>query len=567
VTESPGASSRRLPAGGWVLLCCRARQLANSVDERLREAPFQTLSVLILLGLIWYSLYLLLDTVLRYVAGWTLVGAVAFDRIFVHFFFVLSLMLAFSNAILAFGSLYSREEAGHLLTLPVLPRQIMFVKWLEGLLLSSWSFLLLGVPLMLATAAQQRVDWTFYPLFVGHFLGFVVIPSTLGILAAWAIAMFVPRSPITLALWIGGAALTVAVLWLWRVSQTATEADQWIRRLLEDLSFARSPYLPSAWTANGITAAIQQRVGESLFYLGVVAGNAVFLVWLTVNLTGRTWAEAFSRAQHGRAQPTVRHGWVTEMLCAVLFFYLPRRLYMLMLKDVRAFARDATQWTQMTIMLGLLVLYAVNLHRLPIDVTNITMQALIAFLNLATVSLILATFTSRFVFPLLSLESQQLWLLGLLPVRRTTLLFVKFLFALTVTGVSALVVMGLAVTVLDLPPLWARLHLATTVGVCVGLCGLSVGLGACYPMLGQRNPARIAAGFGGSVNLIASMLFVAVVLCGMGLLTLRELRSTLTVGTLSPEGWRLICGILGLCVAVGGTALLVGGRRFARLET
>jgi ABC-2 type transport system permease protein len=560
------------PRGGGLLhayrlLRWRAQQLGNILDQLLRESPLQTLGVVTLLALIWAGLYFLLDLVLRQVSTWELVGAVAQQYIFINFFFILSVMLAFSNAVIAFSALYGRDEAGHLMTMPVLARHVVLLKWFEGIVVSSWSFLLLGVPLMLAVSQQQNVNWYFYALFVAHFLGFVAIPATLGVLVAWAVAMFVPRRPVTLALWLGGGGLVLLVVWLYRISLGATEADAWLRQIISDLGFSRSPFLPSAWTARGVIAVIQDDIADSLFYLGIVAANALFLTWLTVNIVSLTWPEAFSRAQHGRVLTTVRRGWLTESICEVLFFYLPSKLRLIMLKDLRTFARDATQWTQMAIMLGLLVLYALNLHRLPLDINRVNMQALVAFGNLMTVSLILATFTSRFVYPLLSLESQQLWLLGLLPLRRSTLLFVKFMFAFTITGLSSLLVMGLAVRMLLLPPLWALLNVGVCLLVCVGLCGLSVGLGARYPVIGQRNPARIASGLGGTINLVSSMLFVSVVLAGMGVLYYRELSAAGTFAdNLTLGGWQLVGGLAGFSLVIAGLAMWVGARHFGRFE-
>ena len=56
-------------------------------------------------------------------------------------------------------------------------------------------------------------------------------------------------------------------------------------------------------------------------------------------------------------------------------------------------------------------------------------SAMIGFLNLAVVGLILSTFTTRFIFPMISLEGRRLWILGLLPIRRDSILWSKFLFA------------------------------------------------------------------------------------------------------------------------------------------
>jgi len=498
---------------------------------------------------------------------------VANQQIFVHFFLVLAIMLTFSSAILAYSSLFGRREAGYLLAMPIPARQAVCVKWIEGMLLSSWSFLLLGVPLMLAVAHNGTgVAWYYYPLFVGHFLAFIIIPATVGVLIAWAVAMWAPRRPLAVLLWCGAVVVLGASIWVWTLLRhTEGVGADWLQRFYAQISVARQPFLPSTWSAKGIVAAMQLRAEESVLYLGVVVANGAFLTWLTVHIVGRWWGEAFNRAQQGRAHSHIRRGWFTEALCGVLFFYLPARWRVMMLKDLRGFVRDAPQWTQMVIMMGLLMVYAlklqsVNLEWLPVDFGGAGFRGLLAFLNLVTVSLILATFTSRFIFPLLSLESQQLWLLGLLPVRRVTVLLVKFAFSVTVTALSALVVMSLAVYALELPAEWARLQLVVSVAVCVGLSGLAVGLGARFPVLGQRNPARIAAGFGGTFNLIASMLFVGVEMGVLAAASLgglgRELPDPATVHL--PVLLMPLLVLIGLGTA--GAGLVVGARHFARLE-
>lgn len=564
---SETAGAPRLISDFMILARCRTAQVRNLLDQQLRDAPGRTFITAALLVVIWAALYVLLTLILTSIQRWGVVSVVVYQYIFVHFFLVLSVMLAFSNAVLAFGNLYSGGEATALLAMPARARQVVTVKWLEGIALSSWAFLLLGVPLMLALAGHGNVEWYFYPLFVAHFVGFVVIPANLGLLAACAVALWAPRRPGATAIWLGSVLVLLALLWLSNVSREALTSGEWLQVVMRQSLAAMQPWIPSTWTAKGVVSAIEHRPEDSLFYLGVTLGNAVFLSWLTVNLLGTSWSEAYNRAQYGRFTPTLRRGWITELVCFALFFYMPRRLRMVILKDLRGFVRDAKQWTQMVIMFGLLIIYAMNLSRLPLDVSGPMMRGLIAFLNLTTISLILATFTSRFVYPLLSLESQQLWLVGLLPVRRVQLLVAKFVFALTITGLAALCVMGLAVNVLELPPAWARLHLLVCGGVCIGLCGLAVGLGARFPVLGQRNPARIASGFGGTFNLIASMLFVFIEMGGVALLSLNELFGTgSTLHALSMRsvvlGAALVC--FGLAVAAG--ALWVGGRKFARLE-
>jgi ABC-2 type transport system permease protein len=373
------------------------------------------------------------------------------------------------------------------------------------------------------------------------------------------------------AISIGVILLLAMIYWLSNISQRTIESEQWLKLVFRHIGPIRQPLLPSTWTARGIVAAMERRVDESVFYLLVVVGNAFFLSWLTINVIARSWAEAFSRAQQGRFHPVIRRGWFTECTCWLLFFYLPAKLRRLMLKDLRGLARDAKQWSQMAIMFGLLVIYVLNLPRLPVDLGNPQIKGLIAFLNLTTVSLFLATFTSRFVYPLLSLESQQLWLLELLPVRRTTLLIVKFLFALTVTLFSAVAVMGLAVVVLELPPIWSGASLLVCAAICIGLSGLSIGLGARFPVLGHRNPARIASGFGGTFNLIASMLFVGVEMVGVAYIGAHSISESgagfLNNSVVTPRVWQTIAFLVCFAVAVAAASITFGARHFERLET
>ena len=58
---------------------------------------------------------------------------------------------------------------------------------------------------------------------------------------------------------------------------------------------------------------------------------------------------------------------------------------------------------------------------------------LVSFLNLSVTALILSTFTSRFIFPLLSLEGRNFWVLGLLPLGRAQILWGKFAFSVGIS--------------------------------------------------------------------------------------------------------------------------------------
>ena len=54
-------------------------------------------------------------------------------------------------------------------------------------------------------------------------------------------------------------------------------------------------------------------------------------------------------------------------------------------------------------------------------------------------------------------------------------------------------------------------HQVTCVLLCLGLSGIAVGLGARFPNFRGQSPSQIAAGFGGTLNLVVSTLYILAV--------------------------------------------------------
>src|SRR5205823_3892492 len=101
----------------------------------------------------------------------------------------------------------------------------------------------------------------------------------------------------------------------------------------------------------------------------------------------------------------------------------------------------------------------------------------ISLLNLGATALLLCTYTSRFIYPMLSLEGRKFWILGLLPLRRERLLWGKFAFSATGALVIAEFLVVLSDVMLEMPVLAVLLHALTVAVLAIGLSGLSVGLG------------------------------------------------------------------------------------------
>lgn len=118
----------------------------------------------------------------------------------------------------------------------------------------------------------------------------------------------------------------------------------------------------------------------------------------------------------------------------------------------------------------------------------------------------------------------------------------------------------------------ALVHQWVCLELSVGLSGLSVGLGARWPNLRETSPARIAAGFGGTLTLILSALLVMAVVIPPAipayfLLARHDLAQTPLLPAADPRSFYLGLAIsTAVTIAATVLPLRAGFRAFERME-
>jgi ABC-2 type transport system permease protein len=108
-------------------------------------------------------------------------------------FFTLGIFLVFSTGLILHGSLFATAETAFLLARPVGADQVFAYKFQGALTFSSWAFLLLGSPILIAYGLVCNGPWYFYFVLPLYFLGFVLLPGSIGAILCLLIVNFVPR--------------------------------------------------------------------------------------------------------------------------------------------------------------------------------------------------------------------------------------------------------------------------------------------------------------------------------------------------------------------------------------
>jgi ABC-2 type transport system permease protein len=498
------------------IFTAQARQLGHSVASVQRESTLKVAVVsfgmvflwLVLFGIAW-AMFRLVDHFGVEMLGDAAIAIseVLMPRMLAIAALVLQAMLVLSCGLLAFQSFFRSTEMRLLLGTPAPLRAIAAAKLSEVAFFGAWSAAYLGSPVLLAYGLVRHAPWTLYPLALLAFIPFVVIPAALGCMLALVAARLLPRLPRAGLLVALALVAVVAVLALRpRLAEARFRDSMDLAGLVQITGRAHSPYLPSTWFAEAVVAAGRRDTHEVGFHLTMLAANAVFAAWLLGGVAQATLLGAWSAlASTVPVRRSARRGtWLPRLLAP-----LPAPWRWLTIKDALQFARDPAQWSQAAVFFGVLALYVANMRTEPRAFSAIMWQGWITLLNTLASLLVAATLTTRFIFPLISLEGRRFWILGLAPVRRRTIIWQKLTLS---TVVTAVVTGGLALLSglrLHLPPLSLAVALLTVLAASLALSALAVGLGALYPNFREENPGRIVSGLGGTLCFILSMLYVA----------------------------------------------------------
>lgn len=560
-----------------LLARAHSQMLRHKLRSGLRENRLLSLTVAGFLVLYGFAAYFLVARGLHFIVKLPLVGTLLTERLVFLLFFFFFVMLVISNATITGMGLFRRREMEWQIALPLHPRSLVLWKTLEGMLLASWGLLLLSAPILLALGGVYEADTMFVLAAVPALLSLVTIAANV---STWLLIFLVRH----------------ARRWMWKplaillVLALATTMPEWrssfenlnsgdlsasLNQILKHTEICMHPLLPSSWVAETIQAAGRGLSERAVFFNLVLLSNALLSIAITTWVAGSQFRPAWHRVMSAApavggpaAGPTFRQqpGWFASKLRRVLA--LDRASFALLVKESRTFLREPVQWGQTAIIFGLLLMYSMNLRKLGYDLQSPFWLTIVSHLNLLVCCLALSTLTTRFIYPQFSLEGRRMWILGLSPVPLHRVLGLKLRLS---AGVLSLLMASLVmVSGLSLALPWKRILFFSLAILMLsyGLTALALSLGALVPNFRESNPARIVSGFGGTVCLIGSFVYIMSSMTVLLIPSWPYLRPD-AVGTMEYD-WHLetagLGGLAVLTMVFGGVPYFFAKKRTKNLE-
>ncbi len=487
-------------------LTARARAMTN---ERGRGARFTLLAVMGLL--FWAFIYTVLYKLLVYFRGVPDLGPFLAGKllgiILVGFFSILLL----SNIITALSSFFLARDLDLLVSGPVDWLKLYGAKLLETGVNSSWMVVLMAIPMFAAFGVAYQGGPLFPLIVLAVFIPFLIVPAVIGSAITLALVNVFPARRTRDILSVIAVLAAGGIVLLFRIIRPERLArPEGFRSLVEFVTILRtptSPFLPSEWVQRAVLGWLNYRPDWMSVYLLWSTAAAAFVMGALMHR--QLYSVGFSKAQES-AQRFVRGGRMRAFGYRLLspLGILKREL---VLKELRLFFRDTTQWSQLILLAVLVVVYVYNIKYLPLRGEGITffLVNVIPFLNLVLAGFVLASIAARFIFPSVSLEGRTLWLLRSSPMPVRELLWAKFWVGTTPLLLLALGIVGVTNALLQVSDFMFAVSVMTITMMTFALCGMALGFGTLFPQYETENAAQIPTSFGGLVFMIASVGLIA----------------------------------------------------------
>ena len=540
-------------------------------EERARGGAGKIIILTIVAGGFWAGVFGILYKILKYFRGVEELGPLLAGKLLGIALLSFVSILILSNVITALSSFFLAKDLDLLVTAPVDWLRLYLAKLGETVLHSSWMVALMAVPILTAYGVIYKGGMLFIPYAVVTIVPMLLLPAVVGCAVTLILVNVFParRTRDLLSIIALGAAGVVVMLF--RIIRPERLArPEGYRNLLDFITVLRtptSPFLPSEWATRSIMSYLRHEWDPLplLLLWTTAAGFVTFGALLHRSL----FAQGYTKAQEG-AERFIRGGFWQWTLGGVLRpLAVAKREFVL--KDIRLFFRDTTQWSQLILLVVLVVVYVFNIKALPLhqgEPVGFFYVTLVSFLNLGLAGFVLASIAARFIFPAVSLEGRQMWLLRSSPLDLKALLWSKYWVGTVPLLTLALVLVGLTNALLQVSTFMMVVSLATIVAITLAISAMALGFGALYPQFETENAAQIPTSFGGLVFMMATVALLAVVIVLLSQAVYPYARAVYEGVPVVIGPWMLLCFTAAALVCAAATVipLLVGLRRMESFE-
>ena len=408
-------------------------------------------------------------------------------------------LLVFSNILTSLSKLYLSRDLSLLNSMPVQSYKIFIARWMESTLDSSWMVIVYTLPVFISYGIVYEAGFIFYGNTVLVIFILSIISAGISVILIMIVVNFVPANRIRNIFIFIGLCFFLILFFAFRFLRPERLVDPEtfsnVLFYLKSLKAPAPPYLPSTWAFDSIKATLSGHIMQGLFHTVLSLSWAGVMVFSAIIISNAYYFKGLSKTQTARVR-LFKYKYSGHLFPG----FLSRPCRAFMLKEIRTFFRDQTQWSQLFLIAALVIIYVFNFNALPLGkapIKTIYLQNLLSFLNIGLAGFVLITITARFAYPAVSSERDAFWLVKSVPIDLRHYLWIKFfIYFLPLFVLTEILIIATNI-LLNVTPFMMVLSTVDIFLLVPGVVSMGIGFGAAYPDFKSENPAQTVTSFGG----------------------------------------------------------------------
>ena len=450
-------------------------------------------------------------------------GQILVDKLISFVFMIFFAVLVFSNIVTSLNTFFLADDLYLIFSAPVSFERLYVSRLFQTMALSSWMVVLFALPIFVANGIVFEAPWYYYPWMTAVLFIFLLIPCAVATLVTMILVKSFPAKKMQDILIIVAILFVVILYFLFRFLQPEQlfnpDVFHGFTEFFATMRTPDSPLLPTTWANLALNSGMSLNAisQTGTFNLLMLLANGLFAILIGAFLADKIYFNAYSKSQEGqnaRLTSTPAFG----KFASILIRTRNKTRRELMLKDTRTFFRETTQWTQLLLLLALIVVYLFNYKVLHLErYAGITfyLRNLISYLNIILAGFVMSAVAVRFVLPAVSIEGRAFWILRTAPIRMDHFLWSKYYFSV----VPIFIVSELLIIISNIFLKSSTFIMVFSV-IIMGLLSfcivaLAIGIGAMFPNFAEKNVARMSTG---ASSIIFMVLSIGLILVVIGLL-------------------------------------------------
>ena len=462
----------------------------------------------------WMGIFFVTYRVLSYFQGVKGFGDVLAYKLLSMVILTFFSLLVFSAILTVLSKLYLSKDLMLVHSLPVSSETLFMARWMESTADAAWMVVVYTIPIFLSYGIVYKAGFFFYLNIFAALMPLCISASAVSALLVMLAVMILPASRIRSIFVFLGIVVMIVLYVTFRMlrPERLVDPDAFtsVMSYLQSLSTPASPLMPTTWAYDSLKASLAGQHTGALFHNALAWSFSGVVVFVEFMIAKVVYYPGFSKTQAAMIRLYETRGQFLYRLFS--FLKGPSRAFVV--KELKTFWRDQTQWSQLFLIAALIVIYLYNFFALPLDkspIRTIYLQNIFSFLNMALAAFVLTAIAARFAFPSVSIEGSSFWIVRSGPVKIRTLLWIKFFIYLVPLIVLSEILIVATNLLLNVTPFMMALSVITLFLMTPGIISLGIGLGAAYPDFTSENPSQTVTGFGGLMFMIYSAGFIGIV--------------------------------------------------------